>query len=291
MDAQLISGNTRLIGLLGNPVAHSISPLIHNHALRRLCLPFAYIPLGVPTSELHSVIHSMRVLGFAGANVTVPHKQQVLHYCDAVSDLSQKIGAVNTLYVRDRVLHGTTTDAQGFFRALSWMGHDARNGSIVILGNGGTARTLGYAFAIKAQCAALTLIGRKQERVGTLAEEISRTTGFKVAWALFSSASLPAILEKCTLLINCTPVGMHPHKGTAPLDQSQLHTGITVFDAIYSPLETKLLASAKAAGCATQNGLRMLLYQALASFTCWTGVEAPDTLFDIHELERQITGT
>lgn len=289
MDKQLVRGDTRLVGLVGWPVAHSLSPLIHNHAFSRLGLNFVYVALPVQPADLASVITALRHAGFAGANITIPHKQAVMACCDSLSELSRITGAVNTLYFSEGSLCGTTTDAQGFDRALAWMGHDYTGGHVVILGNGGTARTLASALALSGRVASITLVGRDGERVGKLAAEIGAATAAPVQWTTFDSPALAQTMARATLCVNCTSVGMHPHEQETPLPAQLLHAGLTVFDAIYNPVETRLLAEARRAGCAVQNGMRMLLYQGLASFTYWTGVTVDDAIFAIDELQQAIT--
>jgi shikimate dehydrogenase len=288
LEPQTITGSTRLIGLIGSPVAHSLSPRIHNHALKTLGLPYAYVPLSVPNGYVHTAMHALRALSFIGANVTVPYKKKVVPYCDVLSPLSTIIGAVNTLYFKGGLLHGHTTDVEGFFRALSWMRHDPRGGNIVILGNGGIARTLSFAFAMGHALGSLTLIGRDNERVLALSREVSEKTNQKVMHAVFQSGDFARAIKECSLLVNCTSIGMHPHIDDSPIDGRLLHDKITVFDTIYNPGTTKLLSLAKVAGCTTQNGLRMLLYQGLASFKLWTGHEVDEKIFSIEELQSLV---
>ncbi|MBD3240745.1 MAG: quinate/shikimate dehydrogenase [Chitinivibrionales bacterium] len=288
MERQHIDGATRLIALLGWPVAHSVSPQLHNHVLARLGLPLAYVPLGVKPDSLQSAVLALRACGFAGANVTIPHKRQVVHYCDVLSELSARTGTVNTLYFRDGLMHGTTTDPQGFLRAVSWMGHDVSGGHVVILGNGGTARTLGFALALRRLPATLTLVGRNRERVSGLAAEIASTTGFAVGHALFDAPELEAVMRSCTLCVNCTNVGMHPHTGVSVLPAKHFHADMAVLDTIYNPSRTLFLQQAEQAGCTVQNGLRMLVYQGLASLALWVGHEIDEALVDMEELQGQV---
>jgi shikimate dehydrogenase len=288
MESPTISGTTRLIGLIGSPVAHSLSPQIHNHAFKTLGLPYAYVPLNVPSGQLHTAMMALRSLSFIGANVTVPYKKKVVPYCDVLSPLSTIIGAVNTLYFGGGLLHGHTTDVEGFFRALSWMGFDPRGGNIVILGNGGIARTLSFAFAMDYAVNNLTLIGRDRERVSALSREVSEKTDKMVMHAVFQSGDYARAVKECSLLINCTSIGMHPYGDVSPIDGRLLHEAITVFDTVYNPGTTKLLSLAKSAGCRTQNGLRMLLYQGLASFKLWTGIEVDEKIFSVEELQSLV---
>jgi len=290
LKAQVIDGTTRLVGLLGYPVAHSLSPYIHNHAFRSLSLPFAYVPIDVKPEGLADAVAALKSLSFAGANVTIPHKQAVVKLCDEVSQLSKLTGTVNTVYFRDGRLCGTTTDAEGFYRALAWMKHDARGGRIVILGNGGVARTLAFALAHDRLPESLTIAGRNEQKASALARDVRDGTGLHAASATLDSAGLSRYLAECTLVVNCTSVGMHPDVDASPLDGKDLHKGMTVFDTVYNPAQTRLLLHARKAGCVCQNGLRMLLYQALASFKYWTGVDAPESLFAIDELQSIVSG-
>ncbi len=288
MESQIVKGNTKIVGLIGNPVAHSISPLIHNHAFRKLNLPYVYIPLLVQKENLHHAMYALRSLNFAGANVTIPYKTDVVSYCDKISDLSQLTGTVNTLYFSNGLLFGTTTDAEGFFCALDSMNHEIDSKHIIILGNGGTAKTLGFAVAKEKKIASLTIAGRNRLRVENLSSEISEKTGFPVSSVLFDTKECFEHLKKCSLLINCTSVGMYPETDKSPLPYEVFHSNMVVFDVIYNPAETQLVRYAKEAGCFAQNGMSMLLYQGLASFKYWTGVEPTRELFDIGELQSLI---
>lgn len=288
MNHQRISGTTRIIALLGDPVAHSISPQIHNHAFATMGLDYAYIPMRVDSSQLGTVVSALRACGFAGANVTIPHKQSVMGLCDRISPLSQHIGAVNTLYFDGSHLTGTSTDAQGFFAALHWMGCDPTGSDIVILGNGGTARTLAFACALQKKPRSLTLIGRDLSRVSSLAQSITTATGSNVGHSTFDSPQCSSVLARASLLVNCTSAGMHPDIDLSPVDTSMLSKTTTVFDTIYNPIETTLLRQARAIGCPCQNGLRMLLYQACASFTLWTGATVSEEIFSMDELVAAI---
>lgn len=286
---QIVRGDSRLVGLLGYPVAHSISPRIHNHAFRSLDLNFVYIPLAVKPDSLGRAILAMRSLGFAGANVTIPHKVDATRYCDVLSPLSTATGTVNTLYMKDGLMHGTTTDPAGFYRALSSMGCELKGRDVVLLGNGGTARTLAFAIAIDRLPSSLTIVGRNEFKVSSLAREIDKVTGFTVSHCTFDEKSrLAGITGNCSLLVNTTSVGMHPLIDETPLDPVYFHQGMTVFDVIYNPIKTKFLMEAEKRGCRVQNGLRMLLFQALESSKLWSGVEVPESIFDIEELQNLI---
>ncbi len=288
MKLQLITGSTQLVGIIGNPVSHSLSPVLHNHLFRTLDLPYVYVPLAVTAEDLTSVLKALRALNFAGANVTIPHKSDVISHCDAVSELSQLTGTANTLYMKNNQLHGTTTDAEGFVTALGTMNHTIAGSKVVILGNGGTARTLGFALAHEKKIDSLTIIGRNRSRVTTLSSEITKKTDFPVSAGLFDTDTCRDSLNACTLLVNCTSVGMLPNIDSSPLPPEAFHKDMTVFDTVYNPSETLFLKHAESAGCNTQNGLRMLIHQGLASFKYWTGVEADESLIDVEELQSLI---
>ncbi len=284
MENQIITGKTKLTGILGNPVSHSVSPAIHNHLFRKLDLPYVYVPLGSEKSGLKDVVASLRALKAGGGNVTIPYKSEVVAYCDEVSKLSILTGTVNTLYFKDATLCGTTTDFKGFSEAVISEGGEINKAHIVILGNGGTARTIAIALAHEKNIESLSILGRSEEKVTALAKEVNDKTGFAVTTALFNSDGAKRILKTCTLLVNCTSVGMTPHVDSSPLDKNLLHEGMFVFDAIYNPVETKLLKEAREKGCKAVNGLPMLLFQGLASFEYWTGVKPPRDLISIDEL-------
>jgi len=288
MKCQPITGATRLVAILGNPLAHSLSPAIHNHVYASLGLPFVYVPLVVDKENLGKAMLGLRACSFAGANVTIPHKQAVLPYCDIISDLSRLTGTVNTLSMKDGLLHGTTTDWDGFSRAMAWMNFDVRGSRIAILGNGGTARTFAFALAAGKIPASLVIIGRDAKKVSGLAAEITERTGFAVRHDLFSSPTVQATLAGSSLCVNCTSVGMFPNVSASPLDESLLHPGLTVFDTIYNPGETLLCARARNAGCKVSGGLRMLVFQALASCAYWTGKAIPEDIISLDELQELV---
>lgn len=294
MKSNCIKGTTRITGLLGNPVKHSISPLIHNHAFAELGLDYSYLPLGCEIDKLGGLVESLRALNFAGVNVTIPYKSEVMQYCDEISELSKLTGTVNTLYWKNEKLCGTTTDANGFLKALEMDSFNIANKKVLILGNGGTARTLAMVLAYKHQeeetlLQNLTIAGRNSEKVGVLVSEVIEKTGFPVQQTLFSDDAFDTIAKESDLIVNCTPIGMHPHEDNSPLSKEQLTSNTYVFDAIYNPGQTKLLQIAEETGCKFQNGLRMLLGQGLESFKMWTGETVDPTIFDINELQQIVS--
>jgi shikimate dehydrogenase len=272
---------------LGFPVAHSISPYIHNRAFRALGLPYVYIPLSVPPKGLHSAIYTLRA-GMAGANVTIPHKEAALRYCDEVSELSMATGTVNTLYMKDGRLCGTTTDPVGFYRALESAGHVLGDDDAVILGSGGTARTLGAALLLDNKCRSLTIAARSADKAAALASSLEKLGTAPVRCCKTGSPDSEKVFRACTLLVNCTSAGMRPNVDDTPLEKKFFHPGMTVFDAVYNPGTTRFLKEAGESGCLTKNGLLMLLHQGLASFRYWTGEDVPANLFDEAQLQSLV---
>lgn len=284
-----VDEKTRPAFLIGHPVGHSISPAIHNHAFASLALPCHYELMDVAEAQaLPGVLADLRARNFIGANVTIPYKSAVLPLCDEISDLSRLTGTVNTLYMQDGKLCGTTTDYLGFKRALEADGFNFKAQQVLVLGNGGTARTLAIALASDADIGSLMIACRREEAARALADDVVRSTSFPCTSSLVGSDACASFLQSCTLVVNCTSAGMHPQSDITPIDTSLIPPSCYVFDAIYNPAETKLLREARLRGCRTQNGLRMLLMQGLASFAYWTGIQPSPDLFDMDALRSLI---
>jgi shikimate dehydrogenase len=256
----------RAAGVIGWPVAHSRSPLLHGHWLARHGIAGAYTPLPVQPGRLEAALRGLSALGFAGCNVTVPHKEETLALVDAADDIARRIGAANLVVVRpDGSLHGSNTDAYGFLanlreQAPTW---DA-SGPAVVVGAGGSARAVVAALA-DAGVPDIRLVNRTPERAALLASSLGGPVR-PVAWAERAAA-----LDGAGLLVNTTTQGMQGQPAL-DLDLSELPLAAIVTDLIYVPLETPLLAAARARGNAVVDGLGMLLHQAVPSFAAWFGV-------------------
>ncbi len=260
-----ISGGARIAGVIGWPVSHSRSPRIHNFWLRRYGIDGAYVPLAVAPSRLAPALRGLAALGFAGANVTVPHKQAVLDHLDEVDETAKRMGAVNTINVgADGALRGGNTDGSGFLENLrsgsDWRG-DA--GAAVVLGAGGAARAVSVALQ-DAGVSEIRIVNRTAER----AQELARTLGSPLVPVPWGDRA--AALDGAALLVNATSLGM---TGAAPLELvlDGLPVTAVVNDIVYAPLETKLLAAARARGNHAVDGLGMLLHQARDGFEGWFG--------------------
>ena len=274
-----LSGKTHLVGLIGYPVSHSVSPPMHNAAFAKIGLDWRYVPLPVPTepsTRIGEAVCGVRALGMKGANVTVPHKQAVMPHLDSLTQAARAIGAVNTISVGDDgTLNGDNTDAPGFVRDLLDHGVTLNGKRVLLLGAGGSARAVAYGLA-EAGCATVTLLNRTQARAKQIAADM---TPF-FANCLFASGSMPDDIAKIAvqsdIIVNSTSLGMSPHVDGLPWNESvAFRTDQVVYDLIYSPAETRLLAKAKADGAQTINGLGMLVWQGAIAFELWTGQPAP----------------
>ncbi len=270
-----ITGATRLCFILGRPIAHTLSPTMHNAAFAALALPYVYLPWAVQPEGLGAAAAAFRAMeNFAGANVTVPHKEAIRVHLDALSPEAEGIGAVNTVIPRDGRLLGHNTDGVGFIASLREGGTDPRGARVLLLGAGGGAKGVAYALAAEG-AAEITVANRSPERAEALVGALSAR--FPRCQFLALPLHTPGVAEavkSADVLINATTVGLAPGE-SLPLDLSGLRPTTPVCDLIYRPLETAFLEAARGKGCRVLNGLGMLLHQGAAGFRLFTGVDAP----------------
>jgi shikimate dehydrogenase len=259
----MLTGAARLAGLLGNPVAHSRSPRLHGYWLRQYGIDGAYVPLPVAAENFARAVRGLADCGFRGANVTIPHKLAAFEVCDSVDASARRAGAVNTLVFRDGCIHGSNTDGFGFLESIREQapGWQATDGPAILLGAGGAARAVAAAL-LDAGCPRLTLVNRTAGRAEALARDLGGPIEVAITPPLASAA----------LLVNTTSLGMAGH-GALELDLTPLPANAVVADIVYVPLETALLAQARARGLRAVDGLGMLLHQARPGFTAWFGAE------------------
>ena len=268
-----ISGKTKLCGLMGDPVGHSISPAMHNAAFRALGLDYAYLPFHVRSGDLPAALQGMRALNIRGLNVTIPHKVAVIGLLDGLDPLAEQIGAVNVVLNSSGRLMGYNTDAQGFLRMLAGQGIGPRGKDIVVLGAGGAARAI--CFALASQGASLTIVNRTAARAQACAGDISKAFGAPVKALGPDPERLADALADAGLLVNATSVGMLPDCGATPVGRDLLGPHLTVVDIVYNPYQSRLLKEAAEAGAGTVSGLEMLIWQGALAFEIWTGRQAP----------------
>lgn len=255
-----------LAAVLGHPISHSRSPVLHGHWLRRYDIRGHYIPIDIAPDDFDRKLHQLSGLGFVGCNVTIPHKETALALAHTATERARRIGAANTLtFGSDGAIHADNTDGYGFIANLTSGAPDwtAASGPAVVLGAGGAARGVLHAL-LEAGVPAIYLSNRTHERAQALAREFGPLVNV-MPWADVKDA-----LSGAALLVNTTSLGM---TGMAPLtlDLSTLPSAATVTDIVYTPLDTNLLAQARARGCTTVDGLGMLLHQAVPGFEAWFG--------------------
>ena len=270
----MISGTTRVCGVIGDPIEHTMSPVMHNAAFKELGLDYLYVPLRVKREELGKAVESIRALNIRGLNVTLPHKVAIIPFLDELDPLAKKIGAVNTIVNDNGVLTGYNTDATGFLQALLDKGVKPEGKNIVILGAGGASRAISFILAERGTH--LVILNRLLEFdwAKELAQRISQISK-KVRALELNEKNLEMMLEGADILINATSVGMSPDVDETPVPARLLKPGLIVFDIVYNPIQTRLLKEAEAAGAQTIGGLDMLVWQGAIAFEKWTGQEAP----------------
>ena len=262
MSQHNITSATKLCGIFGNPIEHTLSPLIHNAAFSHLNLDYVFLAFKV--ARLKEAVDGIRALDLKGVSVTIPHKVAVLDYLDEVEEVAGKIGAVNTIVNRDGRLIGYNTDWSGAIEALEEK-ISLKGKTALVLGAGGAARAI--AFGLKERGAGLTVLNRTVKKAEMLASEIGCSHG-----GLEDAASAPF-----DMIINTTSIGMFPHQDSIPIRKECLGDAL-VFDMVYNPLKTRLISEAEASGCSTVMGIQMFVNQAAEQFTLWTDRKAPRDL-------------
>ncbi|MFX1519488.1 MAG: shikimate dehydrogenase [Promethearchaeota archaeon] len=271
----MITSETQLCGLIGHPVKHSLSPIMHNAAFKEIGIQdkFCYLAFDVLESNLKDVIAAVKSLHIRGLNVTIPHKRAVMEYLDLIDTTAQSIGAVNTIVNNKGFLRGYNTDLLGVTNALKEAEFDPTNKKIVILGAGGAARAASFSIGRKA--AEIVIINRSIQKAKDLCNDLLESLIVEARYRELSEKILRAEVQNAALLVNCTSVGMWPDTNQTLLKRENIPETITVFDTIYNPLETQLLKEAKKAGAKTIPGLAMFVWQGAIAFELWTGAKAP----------------
>lgn len=274
-----ITGHTVLTGLLGSPVAHSISPMMHNEGFRQLDLDYVYLCFDVNTDNLKTAVEGMKVMGVRGFNCTMPDKNLMCELADELSPAAKMIGAVNTVLNENGKLTGYNTDGIGYMQAVKDAGHDIIGKKMTLMGAGGAATAVCVQAALDGVKEINVFSIRDQffERAQKMVDTINKETNCKASLYDFQDETvLKHSIDNSDILTNGTSVGMAPKTEACIIkDKSFLHEGLIVSDVIYNPRETTLLKMAKESGCATFNGLYMLLYQGAEAFKIWTGKEMP----------------
>lgn len=261
-----VDSKTKVCCIIGNPVEHSLSPIMHNCAYTELNLNFVYVAFKV--ERLKETVSGIRELGIRGASVTIPHKVDVIPLLDKIDETARKIGAVNTVVNDKGILKGYNTDCDGAIRALQEV-TNLRDKKVVLIGAGGAARAI--TFGLKQEGAKVLILNRTVKKAQSLSREVK---------AEFGDLTKLGEIGKSDILINATSVGMSPNVDESVVSRKYLHKDLTVFDIVYNPKETRLIQNAKKAGCKIVYGYKMLLYQAVAQFELFTKHKAPKGIME-----------
>lgn len=288
----MINGTTKVVGIIGNPVGHSFSPAMFNAAFKSMNMNYVYVPFKVEKENLKYAIRGAKAFGIQGLNVTIPHKQKVINELDKFDIMANLIGAVNTIKFKEGKSKGYNTDCVGAVRAIKEVS-DLKDKNVVIVGAGGAARAISFQLAIEG-VNSINMINRSPKKAKSLIYDIKTllsadftdnskldelTIDFShidITFKYGSLDELPKSLADADILIDTTPVGMHPNLNDEPIATHDImHSDLIVNDIVYNPLETNLLKEAKKIGATIIYGTKMLLYQGAENFKIWTGEEAP----------------
>ncbi len=269
-----ISFNTRICAVIGNPVAHSLSPAIHNAAFEALDLDFIYLPCQV--EDVQGALAGMRALhNFRGMSVTIPHKIAAMQYVDEVAEADRSIGSINTIIKEQGRLIGSGTDGPGALKALTDAGVGFEGKTVLMLGAGGAARAIAFTLARKTGLGELVILDIDERMLQGLTADLQAGTDASITSAALTDHALAAAMQKADIIVHCTPIGMHPREDASLVPAELFRPGQVVFDIVYTPLETKLLAAARSRGLQVISGVEMFIHQAVLQFELFTGVAAP----------------
>lgn len=269
-----INANTQYLGLFGNPVAHSLSPLLHNYILQKIGCNWVYLPFAVPGERLEDAVNAIRSLNFRGVNVTIPHKEAVIPYLDDISPEAAACGAVNVISNENGSLRGYNTDGAGFIASLQ-EAEVALQGKALFIGAGGAARSLAVSLAAQG-ISQLDFIDIDLPRAQALAGSLALPSDIPARAHPMSEETFTKLAGLSDIIINCTPVGMYPRIEQSPVAAlDMLQPGTVVCDIIYNPLNTAFLAMGQTQGLKTINGLSMFVHQAALSLEIWLGIKPP----------------
>ncbi|MGB7444507.1 MAG: shikimate dehydrogenase [Coleofasciculaceae cyanobacterium] len=273
---QLITGTTKLLGIIGDPVEHSFSPIMHNQAIASLGVDYVYLPLPVKLANLKTALAGFRAIGLQGFSVTIPHKQAIIPLLCEVSSIAQIVGAVNTVYLTDEGWGGTNTDVTGFIAPLQAYQRDWSETVVVILGYGGAARAVVVGCS-QLGCTDIHVVGRNPSKLNQF-QQSWHETNLPITVNIYPWEKLSELIPQAELLVNTTPVGMYPQVKQSPVARetlSRLQQGAIAYDLVYTPNPTKFLQEAKQQGAIIIDGLEMLVEQGAAALKIWLGKNPP----------------
>jgi shikimate dehydrogenase len=271
---RVIDCSTKVCAVIGNPVAHSLSPAIHNAAFEYLGLNFVYV--ACPVEDVKGAMAGMRALkNFRGMSVTIPHKIEIMKYVDEISPVDRNIGSINTVIHEKNRLIGLGTDGVGALRALTDNDVEIDGKNILMLGAGGASRAICFTLAQQTRLKEMSILDIDSSQLQGLHNDLETGTTISVKSRLMTEDALSEEMAKADIIIHCTPIGMHPNVDTSLVPPNLFRSGQVVFDIVYNPLETKLLFDAKSRGLKVIQGVEMFINQAALQFEKFTGVDAP----------------
>lgn len=271
--SEMVDHNTKIVGIIGHPIKHSFSPMMHNLTFQNQKLNFIYLPFDVPTSHLNEALKCMRVLGIKGFNVTLPHKEKIIQYMDHVSEEASTVGAVNTVVNEGNQLFGYNTDINGIVETLNPYLDRITKSTVSVIGAGGAARSVIYALIRNFKVEKINLINRTLERSDSIKDYFKAKMHFDEIsnYELMAKENVE-IFQSSNLIINTTSIGMLPNVDDTPTDfDAAFNNSQIVFDLVYNPIKTKFLKLAESKGATVLDGLKMFVVQGAKSFELWTG--------------------
>jgi shikimate dehydrogenase len=271
-----ISGKTKIVGVIGFPIEHTLSPVMHNTAFKNLKLNYIYIPFKVEPKNLKYAIKALKVLNIVGLNVTIPHKTNVISYLNNVDKLAREIGAVNTILNKDGKLFGYNTDAYGFIESLKKNNFNLKGKNGLILGAGGASKAVCFAL-VYLGVNSLTISNRTLYKAKNLVKKIKKyNSNIELKYIPFEQKILSKLFLDVDFAVNTTSIGMYPNINDTPVEKFKIpSSNFLVYDLIYIPFKTKFLKTAEKFGARTINGLDMFVFQGAKAFEIWTGIKPP----------------
>ena len=272
-----INNNTKIVGVIGHPIKHTLSPVMHNYAYNKLNLDYIYLPFDISSTGLHDSLKGMVALGIRGFNVTLPHKERITEYMDELSDSAKIVGAVNTVVNDNGKLIGYNTDVTGIIKTLESFKDDIKGTTVSVLGAGGAARSVIYTLINHFNVKKINIINRTIEKAESLKDYFSSKMLFKkIKTYELIPPDVTEVLAKSKLIINTSSIGMSPKEDDSPTTiPESFNKKQIVFDIVYNPENTKFLTLAKEQGATTINGLKMFVEQGARSFELWTNETMP----------------
>ena len=273
----LITGKTKLLGIIGDPIEHSLSPVMHNAAIAKLGLDYVYIPFPVKEENLEVALEGFKAIDLVGFNITIPHKQSIIPFLTEVQPAAKVIGAVNTVWRTEKGWSGTNTDLLGFIAPLKKLDRDWNSLNPLVLGHGGAARAV-IAGLSSLGCLQINVVGRNPDKLARFYQSWQAAQEISSSLKIHYWDNLASLIQETKLLINTTPVGMSPHTNQSPVSSelmATLSSDAIAYDLIYTPSPTRFLQLAQQQGAMVIDGLEMLVQQGAAALEIWLQQSVP----------------